>query len=49
MAKSNRERQANLRKRRAELGLLKREFYLKDEEYLLVKKFIEEVRCKSNK
>jgi hypothetical protein len=40
MALSNKEKQEALRKRRAKLGLKRREFYLSDQETEKVKKFI---------
>jgi len=44
MPKSSQERQEALRKRRADLGLKRREFYLSDAEKLKVDKYIKRLR-----
>jgi len=44
MPLSNKEKQDALRKRRAKLGLNRREFYLSDEETKRVKEFISDLR-----
>ena len=44
MAKTSKERQEALRKRRAELGQKRREFFLTDAEKLKVDKYIERIR-----
>ena len=41
---SNKEKQDALRKRRAKLGLKRREFYLSDDEFKQVKEFVKNLR-----
>lgn len=49
MALSNKEKQEALRKRRAKLGLKRREFYLSDCEFKQTKEFVANLRKKMSK
>ena len=46
MALSNKEKQEALRKRRAKLGLKRRELYLTGDEFIQTKKFVQNLRKK---
>ena len=49
MPLSNKEKQEALRKRRANLGLKRREFYLSDDEFKQTKEFVRRLRKKDKK